>query len=642
MALPSTGPISLLDIFKEKFFKDSDYPDPPHGMQPVSLTEMTIGTSFFPSRDPNYFPETNGVNTESTIRPNPLQPHAMSEFRGYNEDAITTVGSQYYDLMKRQGQGLNSLTTAFSHPSLISQKDILIPLYTDFPFDFQGPILDGYLTWRQVDLPIDEFRSAYIRPIILFKQNGSGEFRNDVAISGQWVFLDVNKIPIIGIEGEYVRWDIKPNYYYSSGAEKSIGTNPFEDPLNPASVVAWKPILFDDDIVATPDLNGAWTIDGESTPTGDTGPNEEILFNLDNTGDFTWYSSLDDRNEYEALDSYNNRTKYLFYESSGVSSSPTYNWVRWNNYVRVPANASYLTFCYDAYSTDDLTWNDDQLRVYVAADTTDPTPATTFTQIAFKLGIKLYTGANATSNLDPKVLNSVSGSSVYYGWRIVNYDLEANGFNAGRNIRPYAVFNQSNVDLRNDVALSGEWRFLDENFNELETAWILDHDYPSSVYSSGDFERLSRDIAQRSLEFVAGSTRENPQDVALWGDIPYIGQPNSIVNTKWSSTQNGTGTSGTGPDIGVRYYLNYTGNIEWTNVIDSGFIYYESSGSGYSVPLREWFRWKNFRTIPFGAKYLSFCYNALSEDGENDYLNDYLKVFIEADSGITPPPINFP
>lgn len=620
MALPTTGPISLLQIFKEKYFKDADYIAPQGYTPSVSLLEMTVGSEFFPLNDPNMEPQVDGVNTESTLRPNPLQPHAMSEFRGYNEDAITTVGTQYYDMFKRQGRG--NLSTR----SMVN-IDILVPLYTDFPFDLQGPIFDTYLTWKQVDLPIDEFRGTYINPYLVYKQSGSGEFRNDAAVSGHWIFLDAGKQPILGENGEYIRWEIKPNYYYSASAQKATATNPFSDPTNPNSVIAWKPILFDDDIILPPDVDylGNWSIDGEGTPSEGTGPNEEIIYFLGTVYPKIWYASTDDRNEYPALDAYNNRTKYLYYESSGESAPPAYNWMRWDRHLQVPANASYLTFCYHAFSEDPETWDDDYLQVFVAASPTDPTPTTTFTEIVFKLGAKLYSGPDATINNDLYV-----GSN----WRAIFYDLSANGFNTGTNIRPYVLFNQSNVDLRNDVAISIEWRFLDENFNEIQSLWHSENEYASNAY-----ERSWRDAGQRSMEFVSGSTRENPEDVYIWHDIPFSDFNTNRIDRKWNKNLNGTPTSGTGPTSGVFYG---SGSNQWFPSSQVSYFYYESSGTSYPVPVREWFRWKNFRMIPSGAKYLSFCYNAYSEDGEADYANDYLKVFLESDGGITPPPINFP
>lgn len=632
MALPTTGPISLLDIFKEKFFKDSDYPDPPHGMHPVSLTEMTVGTDFFPLRDLNEEPYVDGVNTQSSPRPDGSVPHAMSEFRGYNEDAITSLGS-VYDMLKRQGQGLNSLTLSSNHINIISQKDILVPLYTDFPLDFQGPVLDGYLTWRQVDIPVDSFRGVYITPRVLFKQAAAGNFKNDVGVSGMWVFLDANKNPILGQNNEYIRWDMKPNYYYSASAWKS-NVIYSTDAQPPTAASAWTPILFDDDIVLPPSdvLNGRWTIDGETTPSNGTGPNEEIIYYLGATYPNVWYSSQDDRNEYPALDSYNNRTKYLFYESSGISTAPTYNWMRFDRALQVPSNASYLTFCYDAYSEEQLTWNDDYLQVFLETSQTDPTVTTTFTQIAYKLSSKLYTGLDGTLNTDPIVYG-------FGGWRYVNYDLTANGFSAGERIRPYVLFNQSNVDLRNDVAVSAEWRFLDSSGNPIgENIWQSTRD---NGYVDRTYEDYYRDIGQRSMQFVSGSTRENPQDVYIWQDIAYDDINGDRQDLKWNKEENSTPTSGTGPTDGV-FFSNTTNRWE---VDASGFpqfyFYFESSGS-HSTPLREWFRWKNFRAIPSGAKYLTFCYSAESEDGEADYANDYLKVFLESDGGITPPSINFP
>ena len=615
MALPTTGPISFLQLFKEKFFRDAGYQTPPYGVSNISLTEMTVGTSFFPAKDLNQEPFVKGVNTLSTDRPDSSQPYAVSEFRGYNEDEIGTLVRAYYEMFKRQGYLMIATNL---------NKDILIPVYIDEPFDFEGPEFKYNSTWRQIDIPVDEFRNGYIRPQVVFKQSGAGEFKNDIAVSGQWIFLDEGKAPILGENGEYVRWEIKPNYFYSASVEKAVSQNPFTPPQDPDSVIDWKPILFDDDIVVPPDVNGKWSIDAEGTPSDDTGPNEEIIYFLGPIYPKVWYESVDDRNEYPALDSYDNRTKYLFYESTGVSTAPTYNWMRWNRFLQVPSNASYLTFCSHGFTTQLETFEDDYLQVYFDAGPTDPTPATTFTQIAFKLGIKLYSGPDASNNLD----EYVGGN-----WRAIYYDLTTNGFNAGTNIRPYVVFNQSNVDLRNDVGISEEWVFLDENFNEIQGPMWQDSD----LYIPSASERFWRDNAQRSFQFVAGSTRENPEDVYVWHDIPFSDFNSNRINLKWNKDVGSTPTSGTGPDFGV----SYSGN-EWVGGSSTVYYYYEASGSGYPVPVREWFRWKNFRKIPSGAKYLTFCYNAYSEDGETDYLNDYLKVFLEADGGITPPPINFP
>jgi hypothetical protein len=627
MALPTTGPISLLQIFREKYFKDAAYAAPQFYKPSISLLGMTVGSEFVPLNNPNLKPQVGGVNTESTLRPDGTQPHAMSEFRGYNEDTITTVGTEYYEMMKRQGR--ENLGTLIS-----SNIDIFIPLYTDFPFDGQGPLFDGYVNWKQVDLPVDEFRGTYINPYLVYKQSGSGEFRNDAAVSGHWIFLDAGKQPILGENGEYIRWEIKPNYYYSASTQKGTGINPFADPEDPNSVIIWKPILFDDDIVLPPDADyeGNWSIDGEGTPSLGTGPNEEIIYFLGTIFPKVWYASTDDRNEYPALDIYNNRTKYLYYESTGESAPPAYNWMRWDRHLQVPSNASYLTFCYHAASEDPETWDDDYLQVFLAAAPTDPAPTTTFTQIAFKLGIGLYSSLDATQNNDQYVGD---------GWRAIYYDLSANSFTAGTNIRPHVIFNQSNVDLRNDVAISIEWVFLDENFGEIQSLW---HSYDG--YNNQYFGNSWRDIGQRSMEFVSGSTQENPEDVYIWHDIPFDNFNANRIDRKWNKDINNTPTSGTGPSDGVIYNFS-TKEWEVIRTVQGGqftapYFYYESSGTSYPVPVREWFRWKNFRTIPAGTKYLSFCYNAQSEDGESDYLNDYLKVFLESDGGITPPPINFP
>lgn len=624
MALPTTGPISLSQIFKEKYFKDAFSVAPQFNRPSVSLLEMTLGSEGFALNDPNREPQVDGVNTESALRPNPLQPHAMSEFRGYNEDAITTVESKYYDMMKRQGQMLNTITA--SNTFVILNLDLRIIFFADNFFDFTGPQATGHLAWKQVDLPIDEFRGAYVRPHITFRQAGAGQFRNDAAVSGQWIFLDASKLPILGENGEHIRWEIKPNYYYSASGQKGMSsdlTGNIEDPNN---VFIWKPILFDDDIVLPPDADylGNWSVDAQETPSNGTGPTEEVIYFLGTIFPKVWYASTDDRNEYPALDIYNNRTKYLYYESSGEAAPPAQNWLRWDRYLEVPNNASYLTFCFNAISEDEETWDDDYLQVYLAAAPTDPAPVVTFTQIVFKLGIRLYTEPDATDNLDQQVASN---------WRAIYYDLTSNGFSANTNIRPYVVFNQSNVDLRNDVAISIEWRFLDENFNEMQSLF-----HSEDSYATGAYEHSFRDIGQRSMQFVSGSTRENPEDVYVWHDIPFGNFSGNRIDRKWNKNVGSTPTSGTGPNSGAFYG---GGGNEWLTGSGVAYFYYESSGTSYPVPVREWFRWKNFRTIPAGTKYLSFCYNASSEDGESDYLNDYLKVFLESDGGLSPPPINF-
>lgn len=93
MAVPSTGSVSMRGIRREigtnNYSSSTNYTN-------ISLEDMSEGV--------------NGtINTASTSRPNGTNPHKMSEFRGYDHDAVSLT-QKYVS----GGTGLSSSSTACS------------------------------------------------------------------------------------------------------------------------------------------------------------------------------------------------------------------------------------------------------------------------------------------------------------------------------------------------------------------------------------------------------------------------------------------------------------------------------------------------------------------------------------------------
>jgi hypothetical protein len=367
MAVPNAGQLSLLEIAKERYFREYGYlvgldtfPDLDSKFlgdiaQPISLRELTISSTVFPYssiRDPNSDIIYPLINTQSLSRPNTTAPYGMSEFRNYDEDKIASLTSGYYEIFKRTGLFLCTSPDVY-------RGDLRIISFENS--DFGVPVQE-YRGWKRVDIPVDQYVGELIRPMAVFKQSVADQFENDVAVSGQWIFLDSDRSPITGSNGEYVRWESKPNYFYSDLGQWATSLS--GDESLPSSPVSWQDIAFDEDLTLPSDRNNRWSIDAEDTASVRTGPEDDAIYSFSQE---IWVTSEDDRGYADRIDSFGNRTKWFYYEASGNPTAPKYAWWRWKNYIEVPSNARYVTFAYNARSLSTSLWVDDYLQVFIDA-----------------------------------------------------------------------------------------------------------------------------------------------------------------------------------------------------------------------------------------------------------------------------------
>jgi hypothetical protein len=254
---------------------------------------------------------------------------------------------------------------------------------------------------------------------------------------------------------------------------------------------------------------------------------------------------------------------------------------------------------------------------------------------------EIYTGnedLNQSPSIDPLVLDA-TGDDFFDQLRWRYFDIELPSEWQGLYIRPKVLFFQSNQDFRNDVAISTQWVWLTEDKSGYSQAFNQDG------YSGVGF--TGNNFGQRESGATA-LPADDPNIERVWEDIP-----SAVTNTnnKWCIETIETPSNGTGPAEDPMYMSdpinspsspNYRG-VRWYQIGEetsnrAPYFYYESSGA-YSVPQHKWFRYKDAVQVPQGVRYLSFAYSAWSEDGAIDFINDYLKVFLEVeDFGITPPP----
>lgn len=88
MAVPSSGPISILGLAREKVYDDYNSASTPTG--PYALSDLVFGTEAYSGV---LFDETN---TNSTSYPNAIAPHQMSEWYGYDHDTVAEVTMTLY------------------------------------------------------------------------------------------------------------------------------------------------------------------------------------------------------------------------------------------------------------------------------------------------------------------------------------------------------------------------------------------------------------------------------------------------------------------------------------------------------------------------------------------------------------------
>lgn len=246
-------------------------------------------------------------------------------------------------------------------------------------------------------------------------------------------------------------------------------------------------------------------------------------------------------------------------------------------------------------------------------------PAAGFYEILSRSGPTLYTGAENTSNTDVIVRDYVEDNypnGKNSRWRSFYFTIPENwkGINNLR-ITPYVQFYQSNQDFRNDVAISGQWVFTD----------LVNGDIMGIPYS-GNQSLSTGAVGQNATSGYAPYTVPNTS--WTWTDIPNnFNEPSSL---RWGLQSLETPSNGTGPEEDPVYKYRLNGNIWQTEGDEQSsrqyYFYCETSGtysSGYSH-----FRFKEPAYIPYGARHLTFCYSAWSQDGVNDFTNDVLKVWL--------------
>lgn len=410
MAVPSSGELSLTKIARERFYNDYYYPrdaivfwnnqtssimsvvdeinisvNAAVGLvvgpkPPIFLSDLHQGsplpTSEFDINPKNYY---DTLNTLSLNRPDNQAPYSMSEFYGYNEDYGPSSQNGFYSAFLRYGFFLftSQDTEAVGTFPLSYMPTDLTYFYNrdDIVFErFQSNNNVRPSEWRKSYLVVDEYAGRFIRPNVVFYNNVAGQFRNDVCISGNWVFLDADLNVILDNDDQPQGWDSRPLYNATSVGQR--GTAFSGDTSLPSSVTSWVNIPYTEDpIFAT----NRWTINAGATQSSGTGPSYEVIF-LKNKYTYTdlYRSGVDKIEDFwlsigGVLDPNNNLSKYFYFESSG--STVGHKWFRWSDFRGVPSNAKYLTFCYSAWSNNGhLDFTNDYLEVFLESEGIEPPP----------------------------------------------------------------------------------------------------------------------------------------------------------------------------------------------------------------------------------------------------------------------------
>ena len=88
MAVPSSGPISMLGLAREKVYDNYSSTSTPTA--PYSLLDLTTAS------DSVMNIAIDATNTNSPSYPNNTAPHAMSEWRSYDHDAVSNITMTLY------------------------------------------------------------------------------------------------------------------------------------------------------------------------------------------------------------------------------------------------------------------------------------------------------------------------------------------------------------------------------------------------------------------------------------------------------------------------------------------------------------------------------------------------------------------
>lgn len=264
---------------------------------------------------------------------------------------------------------------------------------------------------------------------------------------------------------------------------------------------------------------------------------------------------------------------------------------------------------------------------------TPSAPTAGFYEVLYRYDEYLYTGDWEDTNPDnpDTVVYDYNESNFPNGkesrWRAVSIPIPSSWKNYSNiRITPYVLFYQSNQDFRNDVAISGQWVFLDSSGNVEEYMYSANSTLGNTEFDAGAY------ASSLSTPYTTPSTSWTW--TSLGGTYPTAsGGPFTNVEARWNRETLETPSNGTGPEEDPEIIETASGPDVWTtrgNEVLSGarhfYYYWESSGT-YTEAYGH-FRFIEKRAIPSAATHISFCYSAWSEDGVSDFTNDYLKVWL--------------
>lgn len=340
MAVPDSGSLNMSKLAKEKLYDDYNSSSSVTG--PIFMSDLVTGGNSSGSGE-SY----DVTNTDSSSFPNNLTPHQFSEWRGYDHDATVGPAFGYYEMFKREsfqlytGREPEYLSIASPDPYVVTNQPFGGPTrWRYFDIDLQNPLANAQFPG-----------GSLIRPQMLFANLDGADLRNDVCISGDFVFLNSSG-QVIDIEpfeptGEYYPryygWTIRPDKIPSDVGQRSTSIS--GSPTDPNSVTSWADISYG----TTTQTSNTWNYNVDETPSNGTGPEYNVFIEPFNQNFAIWEGGNIFDPQYSTPQT---RNGYFYYEASGVYSTPSYQWFRWKTPKYVPQDARYLSFAYCAWSED--------------------------------------------------------------------------------------------------------------------------------------------------------------------------------------------------------------------------------------------------------------------------------------------------